>query len=402
MIKSSIYPRLKSAYRNGKEVVSFLVNPGKYAERTKSVGLGWQQKVGDKMVEAQLPEPVVKSMPTVARGCAYFMMAMLPLGTVSTIAQELSAHAEGKAKVVSNLMKAKATSMAEDSLVFDSKIPLPLKLYNAVKNETTLVGRFFKSIKANKDSLVRDLGISSEEYNEYAAVAIKLSKEESQYGNAKSYKMYDAVERYDLGRNLISTARKVSRGDGDLSLGMTRFKINKASDEEKLLFDKYGITYGDNGSNIIEPEKSAIATMIHLATLGRDYPKYLENARKLYPDITNPAVKNSIKNSKEILFNDVYRPKAVTLLQGGERAVEENFLDAGFIPIEVSEKDLNDLRTYASTVILSKEAYLAGRWNGRKLLPEGTRKDQACANLLNVANQKGYVANIDKKSEVLY
>ena len=169
-----------------------------------------------------------------------------------------------------------------------------------------------------------------------------------------------------------------------------------------MLFDRYGITYGENGSNIVEPEKSAVATIIHLATLGKDYAKYLENARALAPDLSSPEMQKSVDNAKEILFNDVRRPKAVLLLQGGERAVEENFADGQFFPIKVSEQDLNDLRTYASTVILSKEAYLAGRWNGRKLLPEGERKDQACANLLNLAAQKGYISNINKKSDVLY
>lgn len=59
---------------------------------------------------------------------------------------------------------------------------------------------------------------------------------------------------------------------------------------KKVLFDRYGITYGENGSNIVEPEKSAVATIIHLATLDKDYSKYLENARALAPDLSSPEV----------------------------------------------------------------------------------------------------------------
>ena len=399
---NNILPEVKRVYGNAKEVTKFVVNPSKYTKQNEIADMGWKHKMNGTLVEAQLPKSIAKSIPTVAKGIAYLLMTVISLGTLKTIAQEASAHAEAKTKVGVNILKAKASALAEDSIVFDSKIPLPYKLYNAAKNEKTPAGRFLKSMKDNKDSLMKDLNISGSEYNEYAIMALKLSKEESQYGNAMSYKLYDAIESSDVGRDAVATMRKIARGDGDLSLGMTRFKVDKASNEEKELFNKYGVTYGNNGSNITEPEKSAVATIIHLATLGKDYPKYLENAKALAPDIKSQQVQKSVDNAKEILFNDVRRPKAVLLLQGGERAVEENFADGQFFPIKVSEQDLNDLRTYASTVILSKEAYLAGRWNGRKLLPEGERKDQACANLLNVAAQKGYLSNINKKSEVLY
>ena len=69
---------------------------------------------------------------------------------------------------------------------------------------------------------------------------------------------------------------------------------------------------------------------------------------------------------------------------------------------DLTEKDLDDLRFYASTVELSKDAYLAARWSGKALIPAGDRKDIACRNLLNIAAQKGYVANIDKTSKVIY
>lgn len=395
-------PYLKSTYNNIKNVAKDFANPQKARDEGRIVNLGWQKMRDGKMVEAQLPDSYLKILPKMAKGCAYFMMAAFPIGTINSIAQELSILAESKAKVAENIVKAKTTALTKDSVVFDTKIPLPEKLYNVAKNEKTYAGRFLKSMKDNKDSLMKDLNITGEEYNEYAIMALKLSKEESGYGNAMSYKIYDMIEQHEAGRDAISTVRKIAKGDGDLSLGMTRLKINKSTPEEKALMDKYGITSDGNNSNILDPEKSSIATIIHLATLGKDYPKYLENAKALAPDLNNPQVQMSIKNAKQILFDDVRRPKSVLLLQGGEQAVKENFADAGFIPVKVTEQDLNDLRTYASTVILSKEAYLAGRWNGRKLLPEGARKDQACANLLNVAVQKGYIANINKESKVIY
>lgn len=395
-------PYIKSTYNDMRNAARDMANPQKAIDEGRMVDLGWQKKRNGQIVNAQLPESALKIIPKLAKGIVYFMMAAFPVGTANSIIAELIAHSEAKAKVAENIVKAKATAMAKDSIVFDSKIPLPEKLYNATKNEKTNAGRFLKSMKDNKESLMKDLNITSEEYNEYAIMALKLSKEESQYGNAMSYKLYDAVEKHEAGRDAVSTARKITKGDGDLSLGMTRLKINKSTAEEKALMDKYGITSDGNNSNVLEPEKSSIATIIHLATLGKDYPKYLENAKALAPDLDSPMVQASIKNAQDILFNDVRRPKFVFMLQGGEQAVKENFADAGFIPVKVTEKDLNDLRTYASTVILSKEAYLAGRWNGRKLLPEGVRKDQACANLLNVAVQKGYISNINKKSSVIY
>ena len=396
-------PTVKRTYKDLKEFAWASTHAQEAMEKSPVVNLGWQRKGTDgKLEEAKLPLAMYKMIAPFSKLTAGFFVVATPVSLAKAVTDEMAILAEGKANITSNILKARTTSLAEDSIVFDTKIPLPIKLYNATKNESTHAGRFLKSMKQNKDSLMKDLNISSDEYNEYAVMALKICKEESQFGNATSYKLYDMAEKSEFGRDAISTVRKVVKGDEDLSLGMTRFKINKASDEEKVLFDKYGVTYNGSECNIIEPEQSAIASIIHLATLGKDYPKYLENARALRPNLNDKNVQESLERAKQILFNDTERAGAIYTLQHGKKDAIRAGYYPGFLNSPPTQRDLNDLRLFASTVILSKESYLAGRWNGRKLLPEGKKADQACANLLNVAAQKGYMANINKKSEVLY
>ena len=329
---------------------------------------------------------------------AFLIMTLLGVPCKQyAIAQEMDAASN---EVPTNIMLAEQKSLEKDAIAWDSILPLPEKLAKATKNPDSPAGKFYQSLKDNKESLMQDLGIDSATYDQYAAVALKITKEESAYGQSKKYKIYKALEQTETGSKVLETARDVLQGDGTLSIGMSRFKIANASDSCKVLFDKYGITYDNTNSNILEPEKSAIATLIRLAEIGEnDYPKYLASINEIKPDTSTAEAKQSIKNAQNILFNNLVRPQAMeALISPNGTPLEEWNLQTA----DLTEKDLEDLRFYASTVELSKDAYLAARWNGKAVLPIGDRKDIACRNLLNIAAQKGYVANIDKTSKVIY
>lgn len=307
-----------------------------------------------------------------------------------------SASAPSSALILENINKAKTLSLFKDDIIFDELIPLPSKIANALKFSTP-AAKFYKSLRTNKAALMKALNITSDEYNQYSALALKISKEESSFGLNRKYKLYHLAERTLLGTKFISTARKFLSGEGFLSLGMTRFKISKAPAEEKELFKQFGITFEKNRSNILKPEQSAVATIIHLANMGKEYPKYLQAVGELMPDLSSPAVIQSLSNARRILFNDSLRPIAIKAVKAGENVDMAVLESAG-----LSVKDLDDLKTYAKTVILSKDAFLAAKWNGRKFIPIGQGSNYAYANLLNIAAQKGYVSNIDKTSRVLY
>ena len=430
-LNTSFMPKAKQAYNYAHNLYSKVKSTVLFKNSPK-VNLGWYQNVGGELKEATLPLSIAKNMPSITKGLLFGALLALVVGSVHAKNKKI----KNEQAVAANIQKAKEESEKEDVYEYDEKIPLPSYLAKLTKNPTTKGGRFYNSLKDNKEYLMADLEIDSEEYNRLAILSLKLAKEESSFGAGRKYKMYDKAHRNNNSLELLSDTRTASeaakRGvhdiayfdfsalgedlklreqDGVLSLGMTRFKINNASEDEKALFDKYGITYDNNKSNIVDPEQSAIATIIHLAQLKKLYPTYLKNADALKPDLNDPKVKKSIKNAQKILFNDQERPFAIEDLRTGrynERGLDdknvddENIRGMGYY----SKKDIEDLKIYARTVILSPEAHLIAMWNGRGVVPDPSKSrkalDETYINLLNIAAQKGYVANIDKKSQVIY
>ena len=393
IISRPVFGKLYSKVRSG---VSTVV----YPQRQPQVNLGWQIKDSkDQLTEATLPIQWVKAIPKLAKACVVFMISMCPLSIVKSAYAESRALEKGIAGVSRNITKAKGQAMVKDSLARELEIPIPVRFKPFVQDIGSQAHRFYSSLVKNKPTLMKDLGIDGEKFDMYTSVAMKICKEESNLGTGTTYKLYDIVESSDFLREMMSKARRIKSGDGDLSLGMTRFKIAKASETEKELFKKYGITFDGNNSNILDPEKSAIATIIHLARLDADYPLYLDILESYKPNMSDSTVKQAIARAKEILFNDMLRPGAIAVLRYGEDIARQDV--SLYIP-KLSPKDYDALRTYASTVELSPQAYLAARWNGKKIIPEGAMSDVACANLLNIASQKGYISNIDKTSKVIY
>lgn len=350
----------------------------------------------DQTLSRETVEKMYKYTPKFVYGFGLMMALGMPMKQYAVAQEKMAAIQE----IPVNIATAREKSQEKEVIVWDPILPLPEKLAKATQNPNTPAGKFYQSLKDNKESLMADLGIDSVTYNNYANVALKITKEESAYGQSKKYKVYEAIEQYPEGSKALETIREILEGDGSLSIGMSRYKIANASDEAKALFDKYGITYENTNSNILNPEKSAIATMIRLVEIGeKDYPKYLNSVQKLKPDTSTVAAKKSIENAQNLLFNNLVRPDALEILtMENDTPYEAEMLDF----YGLTQTDLDDLRFYASTIELSKDAYLAARWNGKALLPTGARKDIACKNLLNIAAQKGYVSNIDKTSKVIY
>ena len=308
------------------------------------------------------------------------------------------------AEIAQSIKQAKALSEKKDLMIFDNLLPYPAQFSYITKDITRPGFKFYNSLKVNKQKLIKDLEIDEKIYDTCAEVAMKIAQNESKLGTSSKFKFYNALKSNNIILTIGSNIRKFFKGDGDLSLGITQFKISKTTNKEKELFRKYGITFENNRSNILKPEKSAIATMIHLAELYKDYPKYLQEIYAIRPNTYRVTIKKSIQNARKILFDKDKRPDALNALTGILHAKDTQ--PAGMTTMaefaDVTTKDLNDLRTYASTVVLSPRAYLAARWNGRKVIPSGEGCNIACKNLLNLIAQKGYIANVDKTSKVLY
>ncbi len=253
--------------------------------------------------------------------------------------------------------------------------------------------RFITSLAENKEDLMEDLGLNDKQYDDLADIALKISKNESQFGESLKYKGYMVTESYTLGAYGASKLREHTSIDKDptLSRGMTQYKIAYANDNEKELFDKYGVSHDNLTTNIQYPEKSAIATMIHLGTLQKGYDRYMKKMNDIAPDLKDSKVKKSVENAKTIIFNDELRPKAIKALtqKNGSKEEEKALKDAN-----LTQNDLDDLRIYAKSVKLSEKAFVTAGWPGKNIYPYGKSADLGCANLLKVASGVGYIAKI--------
>lgn len=259
--------------------------------------------------------------------------------------------------------------------------------------------RFICALAENKESLMKDLELNDEQYDNLADIALKISKNESQFGKSLKYRSFMVAESYLAGAYGASKAREIKSADNDptLSRGMTQYKIGFATDEEKALFDKYGVTYGNLTTNIQYPEKSAVATLIHLGTLQKGYDRYIDKMNEIAPDMSDPEVQKSIKNAKSIVFDDELRPKAIKALTQINNSKEESeYLKSA----NLTQDDLNDLRTYAKGIQLSEKAFVAAGWPGKNIRPYGKSADLGCANLINAAAGVGYIANITNDIKV--
>ena len=126
---------------------------------------------------------------------------------------------------------------------------------------------FGNALKDNKESLMKDLALSSDEYNDIALVAMGIAQQESDFGDSQKYKLKE------YGQWAIDILKWVKGNNSYNSRGLTQMKLESYTDPvTKNLLYKYNITSDD----LDNPEKSAIATMI---VLGGMYKNELNSAK---------------------------------------------------------------------------------------------------------------------------
>ena len=409
---NKITPRIKSAYEKAGKLTYNVTHFTEIEAQKPQVPVSLVIKENDGTYrQATLSQDAIDMCNKFAKFIAGFFIVVTPVGIVKSASEHIKLTREFERtlplKIQNAVSEAKVKSTENDTLLWDNAVSVSKKFGRIIKTADTPAGIFFNTLKNNKNTLMNDLSIDSEKYDMLVNTALKIANEESSLGRGTKYRAYEKIESSDFGRDAISAVRKIKEGDGTISLGMTRMKIDNFSAEEKVLLDKYGITYGDNKSNIDKPEKSAIATLIHLAYLDKDYPVYLDRIRAVKPDTNDAVVQNSIKNAQIHIF-DIFTAKdeltskkdlVLSALTSINDSKQEKYLlkEAG-----ITSQDLDDIRVYASTVELSEPAYLAARWNGKRVIPHGNEKDIAVKNLVNIITQKGYVANINPNSKIYY
>lgn len=153
--------------------------------------------------------------------------------------------------------------------------------YQNANDEESSGAKFLQGLIDNKETLQNDLGLSDEEYDNLACIALALASQETGMGEEAGYES----ENTGLG-GLIRKALKwvdYKRGGGSASSGLTQMKIydfmngDTLTDSQKSILKEYGIEADGVATNNLfkNPDKSAIASMVVLTNLYGNYDNYL-------------------------------------------------------------------------------------------------------------------------------
>ena len=157
--------------------------------------------------------------------------------------------------------------------------------------------KFYEGLKNNKKSLIKDLGLSDSEYDSLSCIALALASQETGMGLEKGYEEENTgIMKIFRG---IGKTIDTARGGGSASSGLTQIKIHDFMNKnEKMgeLFKKYGIESKNSSENnlFLEPDKSAVATMIILSDI-------VQNKYENYEDI----LKNKQEEVREKLDSNL-------------------------------------------------------------------------------------------------
>jgi len=152
-----------------------------------------------------------------------------------------------------------------------------LRIHNDQLNRLNNTSELFKgSLETHKISLMRETGLTNNQYNEIAAVAMGILEVESKAGSSLKYTIKERLRLGDIniGQMYVDYKKKKAGRDDDNSRGLTQIK--SVSDlVEGTIFD---YIEGDDLSN---PEEAAIVTILAL----KEKYKYLKHFQKRHHNI---------------------------------------------------------------------------------------------------------------------
>lgn len=148
-------------------------------------------------------------------------------------------------------------------------------------SEASQGAEFLQGLIANKDTLMSDLGLSDEQYDALACVALALASQETGMGYENGYES----ENTGIGgffRKIAKWADVHLFGGASASSGLTQMKIydflnsDTLTDDQKAILKEYGIEASGVATNNLysDPDKAAIATMVVLSSIVENYDDY--------------------------------------------------------------------------------------------------------------------------------
>jgi len=127
-----------------------------------------------------------------------------------------------------------------------------------------------KALENNKKSLMIDLGINGDVYNNIALLSLGIAQQESKFGDSPKFKLKNEVTQ-DIGKALTFDKSYNSKG-------LHQIKYDGLNVDVKQKLADYGITK----SNLDDPSKSAIAQIIIMANA---YKYEIPQLLKINPNI---------------------------------------------------------------------------------------------------------------------
>lgn len=127
-----------------------------------------------------------------------------------------------------------------------------------------------KALEDNKKSLMIDLGINGDVYNNIALLSLGIAQQESKFGDSKLFKLKTELTQ-DVGKTLAGDKSYNSKG-------LHQIKYDGLNTDVKQKLADYGITK----SNLDDPSKSAIAQIIIMANA---YKYEIPQLLKVNPNI---------------------------------------------------------------------------------------------------------------------
>lgn len=115
--------------------------------------------------------------------------------------------------------------------------------------------KFKDAIVSNKKDLQKRFGLTSDEYNKLAMLAMGIGEQESKFGTSVKYVAKEQNEP------LVNFLKQVRKNKSSNSKGYSQIKIDSDNDGMKKIYEELGI----DRNNLSNADKSAIATIARLA-----------------------------------------------------------------------------------------------------------------------------------------
>lgn len=270
-------------------------------------------------------------------------------------------------------------------------------------NEASQGAEFLNGLIENKDFLSEKLGLSDEQYDSLACVALALASQETGMGYEDGY-VGENTGLGGFGRRVAKWFDVNVRGNMSASSGLTQMKIydfmnsDSLTPEQKNIISEAGIKVKGVATNNLydEPDKAAAATIVVLSSIVDNYDDYtslLENEHKALNAVINDNLSEQERTDKgeKILsdISDIYKnsdnktkielrsafkqwllsKNGSTLNDRGDKSYNEEYqlnrLNNLLSDVELSQDDLNYIRCAMTSKgqEMSITEYCAYAWN---------------------------------------